>query len=73
MDLPRSCFLFSCPPSVCASLFFADFSKGLHLVDHNILVQELQLLDKHKATIHWIGSFLSGRWVQPVRMDGILL
>ena len=46
---------------VFARLFFADFSKGFDLVDHSVLVQELQLLDVHEATIRWISSFLSGR------------
>ena len=48
-------------------VFFAEFFVG---VDHNILVQELQLLGVHEATICWISSFLSHR-VQQVRLDGI--
>ena len=57
---------------VFARVFFADISKGfdLQLVDHNVLVQELQPLGVHEATIRWISSFLSGR-VQRVRWDGI--
>ena len=49
-------------------VFFADFSKGFYLVDHNMLVRELQLLKigVHEAIIRWIRSFLTGR-VQRVR------
>ena len=28
-------------------VFFADFSKGFDLVDHNVLIRELELLDVH--------------------------
>ena len=38
-----------------------DFSKGFDLVDHNILIQEMELLGVHEATIRWIGSFLTDR------------
>ena len=65
---PRSCFL---PPShpwgpwprwhLYARIFFTDFSKGFDLVDHNILIQEMELLGVHEATIRWIGSFLRDR------------
>ena len=48
-------------------VFFADFSKGFNLVDHSILIQQMQLLGVHKAFIRWISSFLSGR----VRVEGI--
>ena len=40
---------------------FTDFSKGFDLVDHNILIQEMELLGVHEATIRWIGSFLTDR------------
>ena len=55
---------------VFAPVFFADSRKGFDLVDHSALVQELQLLGVHEATIRWISSFLSGR-VQEVRLHGI--
>ena len=42
-------------------IFFTDFSKGFDLVDHNILIQEMELLGVHEATIRWIGSFLTDR------------
>ena len=42
-----------------ARIFFTDFSKGFDLVDHNILIQEMELLGMHEATIRWIGSFLT--------------
>ena len=44
-----------------ARIFFTDFSKGFDLVDHNILIQEMDLLGVHEATIRWIGSFLTDR------------
>ena len=44
-----------------ARIFFTDFSKGFDLVDHNILIQEMELLGVHEATIRWIGSFLTDR------------
>ena len=40
-----------------ACIFFTDFSKGFDLVDHNILIQEMELLGVHEAAIRWIGSF----------------
>ena len=42
-------------------IFFTDFSKGFDLVDHNILIQEMELLGVHEAPIRWIGSFLTDR------------
>ena len=44
-----------------ARIFFTDFSKGFDLVDHNILIQEMELLGVHEASIRWIGSFLTDR------------
>ena len=35
----------------CACIFFTDFSKGFHLVDHNILIQEIELVGMHEATM----------------------
>ena len=44
-----------------ARIFFTDFSKGFDLVDHNILIPEMELLGVHEATIRWIGSLLTDR------------
>ena len=44
-----------------ARIFFTDFSKGFDLVDHNILIQEMELLGVHEASIRWIGYFLTDR------------
>ena len=42
-------------------IFFADFSKGFDLVDHNVLLEELHVLNVHPSIIRWIGAFLSER------------
>ena len=49
---------------------FADFSRGLDLVDHNALVLEMQCLGVHEATIRWISSFLTDR-IQRVKIEGV--
>ena len=41
--------------------FFADFSKGFDLVDHNILCAEMNKLNIHPALVRWIRSFLTHR------------
>ena len=46
---------------VCIRIFFADFEKGFDLVDHNVVVDELQKLQVNPAIIRWIKSFLSWR------------
>jgi len=51
-------------------VFFADFSKGFDLVDHNALVLEMQCLGVHKATTRWISSFLTDR-IQRVKIEGV--
>ena len=53
-----------------ARVFFADFSKGFDLVDHNALVSEMQCLGVHEATIRWISSFLTDR-IQRVKIEGV--
>ena len=40
-----------------ARIFYADFSKGFDLIDHNILMTELQELDVDEALSCWIGAF----------------
>ena len=42
-------------------IFFADFKKGFDLVDHNVVIEELQKLQVNPAIIRWIRSFLSCR------------
>ena len=38
-------------------IFFADFSKGFDLVDHNVLLEELHVLNVHPSIVRWIGAF----------------
>ena len=54
-----------------ARIFFADFSKGFDLVDHNALTEELKHLDVSQCLIRWIGAFLSLR-PQRVMLNGSL-
>ena len=51
-------------------VFFADFSKGFDLVDHNALVLEMQCRGVHEATTRWISSFLTDR-IQRVKIEGV--
>ena len=44
-----------------ARVFFADFSKGFDLIDHNILMTELRKLEVDPALISWIAAFLTDR------------
>jgi hypothetical protein len=43
-----------------ARIFFADFSKGFDLIDHNIL-RELEKLSVFPVLIRWIAAFLTNR------------
>ena len=52
-------------------ILFADFSKGFDLVDHTILLQELENLQVHPALLNWIAAFLTNR-KQAVKIDGVL-
>ena len=52
-------------------IFFADFSKGFDLVDHNALVNELELLNVNNAIVRWLCSFLSNR-PQCVKIGNVL-
>ena len=54
-----------------ARLFFADFSKGFDLIDHTILLHELENLQVHPALLNWIAAFLTNR-KQAVKIDGVL-
>ena len=40
-------------------IFFADFKKGFNLVDHNVVIDELQKLQVNPTITRWIKSFLS--------------
>ena len=44
-----------------AHIFFADFTKGFDLINHNILMQELIKLNIHTALLKWITAFLANR------------
>lgn len=54
-----------------ARIFFADFSKGFDLIDHNILITELPKLEVYPALISWIAAFLTDRQ-QAVRIGATL-
>ena len=54
-----------------ARVFFADFSKGFDLIDHNILMTELRKLEVDPALISWIAAFLTDRQ-QAVRIVATL-
>ena len=54
-----------------ARFFFADFSKGFDLVDHTILIQELERLQVHPVLTNWIMAFLTYR-KQAIKIDGVL-
>ena len=41
--------------------FFSDFSKGFDLVDHNVLLRELDTLDVDPHLVRWIAAFLTNR------------
>ena len=41
-----------------ARIFFADFSKGFDLFDHNILITELRNLEVSEIILGWISAFL---------------
>ena len=41
-----------------ARVLFTDFTKGLDLIDHNILVLELTNIGVHPVLINWIKLFL---------------
>ncbi len=44
-----------------ARVFFADFSKGFDLVDHGVLVAELEKLNVRPVVVGWIRAFLTRR------------
>ena len=52
-------------------MFFADYSKGVDLIDHSILLRKLASFDIDTVYINWIRAFLSGR-SQAVRIGNSL-
>ena len=52
-------------------IFFSDFSKGLDLVDRNVLLSELNNLDVDPHLVRWIAAFLTNR-SQRVRIGNSL-
>ena len=44
-----------------AARIFADFSKDFDLIDHNILLRELEKLSVSPVLIRWIAAFLTNR------------
>ena len=52
-------------------MFFSDFSKGFNLVDHNVLLGELDNLDVDPHLVRWITAFLTNR-NQRVRAGEVL-
>ena len=42
-------------------MFFSDFSKGFDLVDHNVLLCELDNLDVDTHLTRWIAVILTNR------------
>ena len=47
--------------SCSARLFFPGFKKWFDLVDHNVIICELENLGLHPAIVRWIKAFLSNR------------
>ena len=56
---------------VAARILFADFSRGFDLIDHTILIQELNKLNVHPALMSWIAAFLTNR-EQAVRIGTVV-
>ena len=42
-------------------MFFSDFSKEFDLVDHNVLLRELDNLDVDPHLVRWIAAFLTNQ------------
>ena len=55
----------------CIRIFFSDFSNGFDLVDHNVLLSELNNLDVDPHLVRWIAAFLTNR-SQRVRIGNSL-
>ena len=52
-------------------IFFSDLSKGFDLVDHNVLLSELNNLDVDPHLVRWIAAFLTNK-SQRVRIGNSL-
>ena len=52
-------------------MFFSDFSKGIDIVDHNVLLHELDDLDVDPHLVRWTAAFLTNR-NQRVRVGAAL-
>ena len=52
-------------------MFFSDFSKGFDLVEHNVLLRELDNLDVDPHLVRWIAAILTNR-NQRVRVGEVL-
>ena len=44
-----------------ARMFYANFSKGFDLIDHHVMMTELQHLDVDETLLCWIRAFLTDR------------
>ena len=53
------------------TMFFSDFSKEFDLVDHNVLLRELDNLNVDPHLVRWIAAFLTNR-NQKVRAGEVL-
>ena len=42
-------------------VFFADFSEGFDVIDHNVLIRGLELQGVHIRLRNWTGAFLTSR------------
>ena len=42
-----------------ARVFFADFKTGFDLIDHNVIITELEKHGVHPAIVCWIKSFFN--------------
>ena len=41
-----------------ARLFSADYLKGLDMIDHSVLIEELRKMHVHPVLVNWITAFL---------------
>ena len=52
-------------------IFFADFTKGFDLIDHSVLLDELNSFNIDQTLFFWVRSFLTNR-IQAVRVGSFL-
>ena len=48
-------------PNQCARILLLDFSKAFDRIDHNILLNKMNLMGIDHILIEWVKNFLSGR------------